>query len=114
MALPFTSLNAATAVGPGESLDLEGSFGYHTMIVTATSGAGSWNVTLEGSHDDVNWVALSGTQYPNAVTVPPSSGFQGGLNVGALVRYVRANLTSLGGTTPTITATIASQTHEED
>jgi hypothetical protein len=104
MALPFTSLDAATAVGPGESLDLEGSFDQHTMVVTADTGAGHWLVYLEGSHDDINWVPLSNTQYPGVYTAPS----------GHLVRYVRANLTSLGGTTPTITASIASKTNEED
>lgn len=111
MALPFTSLSAATAVGPGESLDLEGSFGYHTMVVSADTGAGHWSVFLEGSHDDINWVSLLNTQYPGAQTAVLGVGSGG---AGHLVRYVRANLTSLGGTTPTITVTIASQTNEED
>jgi hypothetical protein len=108
MALPFVSLDAATAVGPGESLDLEGSYDHHTMVVTADTGAGHWTVFLEGSHDEINWVQLVNTQYPQAKTVPQPGGDT------TLVRYVRANLTSLGGTTPTITVTIASKTNEED
>jgi len=103
MALPLTSLNAATATGPGAVKDLEGSFDFHTIFVHSTGGA-SWSVTLEGSHDGVNWDAMATVTYSgNIDTMTPVSGL--------LVRYVRANLISLtGGTSPTITASIASKT----
>jgi hypothetical protein len=116
VALPFTSLNAATATGPGASRDLETVGGYHGMIAWSTGSPATAQVTLEGSHDGSNWVILgtgvNATGGPASLIVPSSS-TPG--NPGLLVRYVRANLTSLsGGSSPTVTATIASDVEEED
>ena len=108
MSLPFVSLNAATATGAGDSRDLEGSFDHHTLIVSSTGGA-SINVALEGSHDGTTWVTLANAA-SGQVTVPNS-----GAATGPLIRYVRANLTMLsGGSSPTVTATIASETDGEE
>lgn len=100
MRLPFTSLNAATAVGAGSSRDLEGSFTNHTMVVTATGNPTQVTVALEGSLDGSNWLAIGG----GVNCVPPLA-----IGNSRTVRYVRANLTALvGGTSPTVTAIIAS------
>jgi hypothetical protein len=111
MSLPFKSLDAATAPGPGASRDLEGVSARHTFVTTATGDPTSYGVALEGSHDEVTWFTLqtasglSGTvvrSYPDGATAH-------------LVRFVRVNLTGLsGGTSPTVTATIATETTEED
>lgn len=111
MAVPFESLSAASATGVGTSSDLGELADHHTMFVT-TTGGGSWVVALEGSHDDTHWLSLgqvSGSSAGPAQVTTPSSDIPG-----ILVRYVRANLTSLtGGSSPTVTATIASDTEEE-
>lgn len=112
MAVPFTSLNAATTTGAGSSRDLGELADHHTMLFTVTGGA-SWTIVLEGSHDDTHWLSLgqgSGSSAgPIEVTVPTTA------LPGTLVRYVRANLTALtGGSSPTVTATIASDTTREE
>lgn len=94
--LPFTSLDAATEVGPGAVKDLEGSFRHHTMIVNVTGAPTQVSVNLVGSHDGEHWASL---------------GHVGGgiLSAEGLVRYVRADVTILtGGTAPTVFASIAS------
>lgn len=111
MAVPFESLAAANSTGPGASHDLGELAEHHTMFVTTTGGA-TWALALEGSHDDTNWLSLgqvSGSSAgPVQVTTPTTD------VPGILVRYVRANLTTLtGGSSPTVTATIASDTEEE-
>lgn len=116
MSLPFTSLDTATAVGPGASEDLGGAYDHHTMVVFKTGG-GAVSVRLEGSHDDVNWFSLGtvGFSSPSAdeamvLTAAPVSG-----SPGHLVRYLRAYWVNLaGGTSPTVTATIATDTTGED
>lgn len=101
--LPFTSLNSVAANGTGASKDLESVFATHTLIATVTGGATAGRVKLEGSHDGSNWAVLAQT-----------ATFDGSTEylldyTGSLVRYVRAELVSLGGgTSPTVTATIAS------
>lgn len=112
MALPFVSLDAATATGPGASNDLEGVYDHHTLVVAATGGC-TWSVALEGSHDGSTWVSLRnfGTFSAAAMagTVPDPDAIPGNL-----VRYVRANLVTLsGGTNPTVTVTIATNTEED-
>jgi hypothetical protein len=96
--LPFASLNAATATGAGTSRDLEGLYRYVTMAMSATGSPSTVNIDLEGSHDGTNWVVLTGAALS-----------QGAVSVNAhLIRYVRANLKTLtGGSSPTVTATIA-------
>jgi len=112
MAVPFLALDAAVATGAGVSRDLGEVADHHTLFVTATGSPSSWTVKLQGSHDDLTWVDLhsaSGSTATTAVTAPQSDA------PGHLVRYIRANLTSLvGGSSPTVTATIASDTSGED
>ena len=115
MSLPFTSLNAATTVGPGTINDLETVSDDHTIISSCTGGTpGPFSavVALEGSHDGVTWAPLSaGVSFSTS-----NSGVSSTTPVrSALVRYVRANLTTLyGGTAPTVTVTIASKITEDD
>ena len=102
--VPFVSLAAATNVGPGASCDLGGVYGNHLLIVGAMGYPSSYSAALEGSHDGVNWVVLG-------EVAGPIYNFVGeGVCVTDMpVRYLRANLTDLsGGTSPTVTATIAS------
>lgn len=100
MSLPFVSLNAATATGAGASRDLEGVYTRHTLAVSVTGGPESLQVRLEGSHDGINWHVLSGTFASTGFYTADSH----------LVRYVRANFISIsGGSSPTVTATIASE-----
>lgn len=107
MSLPFTSLDAATAVGPGESRDLEDVRRHFTVVYFATGGPTSASVVLEGSHDGTNWVQVAGMAAgptPSATTIYTN-----------WFRHIRANLTALnGGTSPTVTATIAVGDEEED
>ena len=111
MSLPFTSLDAAAATGAGASRDLEALSGHHTMVVSSTGSPSSVSVILEGSHDGSVWVQL-GTAVgagPSVRTVPGDGVLE------HLVRFVRANLVTLsGGSSPTVTATIASDIDEED
>jgi hypothetical protein len=114
MSLPFTSLNAATAAGPGVVNDLETVSNEHTMIAGCTGstpGPFGASIALEGSHDGVTWISLSGISFSTGSITGET-----GTSVGsALVRYVRANLTGIfGGTAPTVTATIASKITEDD
>ncbi|MFD4343411.1 hypothetical protein ACFWQ6_00765 [Streptomyces coelicoflavus] len=99
--LPFTSLDAATAAGPGEAKDLEGALAIHFLIAVVTGGPSTADIALEGSHDGVTWVTLATASGTVASRTARAEAYA--------VRYVRANLTSLsGGSAPTVTATIAS------
>lgn len=97
---PFSSLSGATSPAAGTARDLEGVYRDLTMCVVTSGSPTNWSVSLEGSHDGVNWAGLasvgnSGT--PLFVSVNTH-----------LVRHIRANLNSLsGGSSPTVTATIA-------
>lgn len=99
--LPFTSLNAVTVDGVGSVLDLQGSFRAHTLMTFTTGTPSGGFVRLQGSHDGVNFVQIatvSVSSLPTQVTT-----------VTAVMRYVRAELQGFtGGTSPTLTATIAS------
>lgn len=100
--LPFTTLSGATSAGVGVARDLEGTFGTHHCEVFYTGAPSSIAVDLEGSHDGANWfrlVTLSGV----------TTGRMRGVSTSLLARFVRANITDLtGGSSPTVTATIAS------
>ncbi len=97
---PAVSLDGATSAGPGETVDLGRNYAKHTAIVTATSSPTNVEVGLEFSHDGTNWArfnSANGSSFPFAV------------HTERVARYVRANLLTLsGGSSPTVTATIAS------
>lgn len=113
--LPFVSLSAAGAAGPGISVDLNGTSNEFTLVTTVTGSPSSVNVNLEGSHDNVNWFGIvSSTSIGSQVVL--STEVTSGQPVGSTpdatykphARYVRAHLVSLsGGTSPTVTATVA-------
>lgn len=99
--LPFKSLDAATAAGAGASKDLEGVFSKHTIVMASTGNPTTVSVTLEGSHDGVNWFDAGAPTITLSVTKATVDTH--------LLRYVRANLITLsGGSSPTVTVTIAS------
>jgi hypothetical protein len=101
--LPFTTLNAVTAVTTGVVKDLEGAFQTHTLIVHVTGSPTSWAVEFLGSHDGINW-AGGGPYLDQTIG---ATGYQ--TTNFHLYRYVRADLISFGGgSSPTLTATIAS------
>jgi hypothetical protein len=100
MSLPFESLTSATSPGSGTSRDLEDVQAEHTLIIFATGSPAGFVVHLEGSHDDTNWVDL-GSANEGTPFIAVSY---------ALVRYVRARLFSItGGSSPTVSASIASR-----
>jgi hypothetical protein len=79
MALPFQSLSAATATGPGAVLDTETVIQYSVIQLTGCSPNASL-VHLEGSLDNVNWYQLL------------APGYNDGLFTASVpVRYLRAN-----------------------
>jgi hypothetical protein len=97
---PHKSLDAVTATGAGTVLDLHEVKTNHTLQVIVTGGPASLNVDLEGSLDGAAFVALASV-----------SAVGGGLATtsGGPIRYLRAKLTALsGGSSPTVTAWIAS------
>jgi hypothetical protein len=100
MSLPFASLENAASLGAGSAKDLETVQSDHTMIISATGLPAGFVVHLEGSHDDVTWIQLGSANEGTLVLTVTTH----------LVRYVRANWISVnGGTSPTVTATIASR-----
>jgi len=98
--LPFTILNAVTATGLGASKDLEGVGSTFDILLFTTGSPTTVTVSLEGSHDGTNWYAI--TNPVATLSVPHVS------ITGFLFRFVRANLITLtGGSSPTVTATVA-------
>jgi len=101
MALTGTSLDAATAIGAGSSIEFDLPRTNIAMIVVATGSPSSWQVALQGTIDGITWanlaapVMLSGNDFALVHGIGP-------------VMAVRANLQALeGGSSPTVTATIA-------
>lgn len=96
---PKASLDSAASAGPGAAIDLGSNFTHHTVIVNATGGP-NVAVYLEFSHDGQVWASqnsASGSSFPFAI------------HTERVARYVRANLATIsGGTSPTVTATVAS------
>lgn len=112
--LPFVALNAATSTGPGSSVDLQGVSDAFTLYASATGSPTDWRVYLELSHDGSNWffagqVTNTSAQYTSTKTNFGSvTGSSPPVSYVPHARYARANLTVLtGGTSPTVTATIA-------
>lgn len=95
-----TSLNAVTANGNGSTIDFVCARSNITVVVTATGAPAAGTVTLQVSHDGVNWFATATTATAGATVT------SGTLSNGAW-RYARAVLSALsGGTSPTVTATL--------
>lgn len=98
--LSFESLTAVSVDQTGSTRDLESTPTDHTMVVVTTGTSVSGSVDLEGSHDGSNFATL-GTITLTANTTKIVSAHHA-------VRYVRARLRNLAGTSPVVTATIAS------
>lgn len=100
MGLPSgRSLNGATGVTTGDTVDYRELRGVHTAVAVLTGSPSSYSVSVYASLDATNWYALG--------TI--SSGNPGTLHVtGKVARYVRADVTALsGGTSPTVIVDIA-------
>jgi hypothetical protein len=110
--LPYKSIDAATSVGAGVVLDLNGVSNEFTMQVE-TTGSPSLTVLLEGSLDGVNFHSMN-TFGSTLRATDESYGLVDTTLSSAqpvskpFVRYVRANVTAFsGGTSPTVTAWVA-------
>jgi hypothetical protein len=99
--VPFRSLDAATSTGAGIAVDLGEVLTTHSMIAVATGSPSNRHVELQGSHDGFVWAVLA--------TADPGDAGLATTVINTPLRYVRANLATLaGGTSPTVTVTIAS------
>lgn len=101
---PTTSLNAASSTGAGASVDIGSPRRMLTMQCIVTGSPSAAVVNLEASLDNVNFTALG--QW--SLTGGQATG--GMISVaGHVVEFARANLLTLsGGSSPTVTALIAS------
>lgn len=99
----FASLEGTSELGPGTERQLLIATAHHTMAVTLTGEPTNCEVALEGSHDGYAWFPLGTLQC--ALT----GGIKTTQPTAHLFTHVRANLLTLtGGTSPTVTASIAS------
>lgn len=98
---PYESLAAATSTGQGTITDLGVVRSTHTLQTTVTGGPSGVTVTLQGS------LSAAGPWLTLATSTSTTGDVQ--TATGKAVRYIAADLVTLtGGTTPTVTAYIAS------
>jgi hypothetical protein len=115
---PVQSLFDATEEMRGKTVDLEGVYDHITMVAWAKeseTGSDRGTVTLQGSHNGRDWVRLGEVRD----IYPANPGYRVGVftvggpgNFYHLVRYVRADLTSLafpGNPRGEFSATIAAR-----
>ncbi len=97
--LPFESLAAVSAAGPGVVNDLQDTLASHSLVATVSgfSGTGNWTISLQVSLDNVTWRTLATYSLNENVSI--------GLVGSFAARYVRADLEFNPGTTTSITAT---------
>jgi hypothetical protein len=106
------SLVAATAPGPGSTIDLGGVRKRFQMIWSSTGNPTSVQLHMEGSVDATTWVTLVPASWPNAslaLPAPLASASPGGTvtHLGGGYRYLRAVLDSLsGGSSPSVSAVV--------
>jgi hypothetical protein len=101
-----TSLNATSATGPGEEVapDQPMLTANAAMQVSVTGAPSSFQVNLEITIDDINWISVlqqtqTGIESPSLAAGYPL--------INTAFAKARANLVSItGGTSPTVTATI--------
>lgn len=113
--LPFVALNAASSTGPGPVMDLNGTANEFTVFSISTGSPTSLNLHFEGSHDGINWFNMYlGLNAPATGEAISTQYWENGCaNTGFTrpkphARFVRMNLITLtGGTSPTVTATVA-------
>jgi hypothetical protein len=100
MALVAKSLDAATSTGPGTLVEFDVPKSIFSMEVVADGSPSSVVVTLQGTLDGTHFVTLG--------TVSLSGNDFNIIHATSVYVAVRANLTTLsGGSSPTVTATIA-------
>lgn len=112
---PFISISGGSSIGPGDVLDLgEPMLVQGVAVVEESSPSNAGQVQFEGSLDNSSWYpvvpgTLGGGPQSNA-TANSSPLIDGTYHLPLVARYLRARITTavtgLGGTTPTITATI--------
>lgn len=104
--VPQASIPAGSTANPTGgpiSLDNGQSKAFHTMVITVSTGTfTSGTVTLQYSHDNVNWIS---------VATPPTLSSNGTFaqTVNAVAQFVRANITAaiVGGCTVGVTVASA-------
>lgn len=95
---PVVSLDAVSATGPGVALDAGRVVRSATLMVSSTGTPDVMDVEVQVSVNGVDWFDTGA-----AITVSGTAAL-----ANAQARYYRANLTALsGGTSPTVTAIIA-------
>jgi len=99
---PIVSLSAVSAVGAGAVLDGLAVRQNAVMAVTASAGVASGDVQLEGSLDGVNFFNLG-----SAVSTTTASTTTAVTVTNALVRFVRAAITTVIAGTETSTVTVS-------
>lgn len=100
------SLSAVTSTGTGTAINLRGARSTICCQVSLTGAPSQVVVTIEGTIDGTNWKTLATFDVTN------NSNASGDIirNTGIAVLQARAHLTTLtGGTSPTVSATIAAQ-----
>jgi hypothetical protein len=115
--LPFMGLDAAGAVGDvGPIVDLEGTSCEFTVAAFSTGSPSLYIVTLDGSHDGVNWFGVMSVRGSTKAVessetrfgATPSGSSYPALTITPHARYLRCRLAALNdGTGPTVTATVA-------
>lgn len=103
----FVSLNAANATGPGGSFQYQLPRSIHTMQVSFTGGSPTVQVAFEGTVDGTNWKQFglfdtgAGGVSGDIVTISEQP-----------LMAIRANLLTLtGGSSPTVTAQLSSDSY---
>lgn len=103
--IPGTSLSSVASNGTGDVIDFGEVCTSTTLFSFCTGSPIAGNVHLEGSHDGENWVVLGGSGSFDGSGTPLSF-----TSEGPAICYARAALLNLaGGTSPTVTATIAAK-----
>lgn len=96
--MAYTSLSAVTSPEVGSAQNLLSLLTHHTMVTTVTGTPSTCEILMEGSLDNSTWITLGVTNGTGSCH-----------SVAAVVQYVRANLTTLGGgSSPTVTAKLGS------
>lgn len=97
-----TILSGASATGAGSSYDNPQATKTYQAIAKTTSGTGTAVITIQGSNDNENWDATPvGSISLTLTTTYTSDSFTSNDRYA----WVRANVTTLTGNTPTVTVT---------
>lgn len=97
-----TVLNGATAAGAGSAFDNPSADKTYQAYARTQAGTGTADITIEGSNDGTHWnTVVTTTVAMTSATLAVSAG------ITATDRYAygRVNVTTLSGSTPTVTVT---------